>query len=85
MTDMSGSGSFTGSVLNAAVANGGSYANLASSSNSGVKAANSNTALPGIEGSTATILMGTNNQGTGMTPSMTCAAERWSRRLGTTR
>jgi hypothetical protein len=71
VTDKSGTGSFTGTVLSASVVASGSYSGLASSSNSGVKAANPNNALPGVEGSTATIMLGQNNQGATMTPSMT--------------
>jgi len=79
--DESGTGSFNGTVLSAPVGTGASYAGLSSSSNGGLKAAN--TAFPtqpGIEGSVATILAGTNTSfGTG-TVSMT-----WrSRTLGET-
>jgi hypothetical protein len=69
--DESGSGSFNGTVLSATVGSGSNgYANLASSSNNGVQAVNPTSGQPGIEGSTATILMGTNTIGTG-TVSMT--------------
>jgi hypothetical protein len=67
--DKTATGTFTGTVLTASVANTGLYTGLSSSSNGGTLVANGT--LPGIEGTTATILLGTNNQGSTMTPSMT--------------
>jgi autotransporter-associated beta strand protein len=55
----SGADSFNGTVLTSPVANGGSYTGLASTT----FAMASNSPNPGIEGTTATILAGTNQQG----------------------
>jgi hypothetical protein len=65
--DESGTGSFNGTVLSSSVANGGSYAGLASTT----IAMTSNSPNPGIEGTTATILAGTNQQGSSQTLRMT--------------
>jgi autotransporter-associated beta strand protein len=65
--DESGSGSFNGTVLSSSVANGGSYAGISSTTASMV----SDSPNPGIEGTTATILTGTNHQGSALTLRMT--------------
>jgi autotransporter-associated beta strand protein len=65
--DESGSGTFNGTVLSSSVANGGSYAGLASTTSS----MDSDSPNPGIEGTTATILTGTNHQGSALTLRMT--------------
>ena len=65
--DESGTGSFGGTVLSTSVPNGGSYAGISSTTATKL----SNSPNPGIEGTVATILIGTNNQGVTVTPSMT--------------